>query len=202
MVSEKNAADALRNERLAWRARVMSRLNRKAAELDLREVLRPAAVLVPIVERAEPTVLLTLRTEHLPTHAGQISFPGGRYHATDASLTETALRELEEEVGIERTVVDLAGYLDPHETLNSGFLILPVVGFLRSDFQLRVNEQEVAEVFEAPLDFLVNAKNRGRMEVMRGGMMREYDTIQFGPHTIWGATAAMIFNLADRLREA
>ena len=178
----------------------MSRLNRNPAELDLRQVLRPAAVLVPIVEREEPTVLLTLRTEHLPTHAGQISFPGGRYHATDATLTETALRELEEEIGIGREKIDLAGYLDPYETLNSGFLILPVVGFLRSDFHLRVNEQEVAEVFEAPLDFLVDPKNLGRMELMRGGAMRQYDTIQFGPHTIWGATAAMIVNLAQRLK--
>ncbi len=200
MVSGNETANATPDKRLAWRARVMSRLNREASKLDLREVLRPAAVLVPIVERAEPTVLLTLRTEHLPTHAGQISFPGGRYHTTDASLTETALRELEEEVGIESSAVDVAGYLDPHETLNSGFLILPVVGFLRSDFQLRVNDQEVAEVFEAPLDFLVDTKNRGRMELMRGGVMREYETIQFGPHTIWGATASMIFNLAQRLR--
>src|SRR4029077_6299586 len=165
---------------------IAARLDQTPQELKLTSDMRPAAVLVPIVERAEPTVLLTLRTEHLPTHAGQVSFPGGRFHASDASLTETALRELEEEIGISRAWIELAGYLDFHETVNSGFLILPVVGFVREDFALRVDVHEVAEVFEVPLDFLLNPKNRVRMRAERSGVIREFDTIQFGAHTIWG----------------
>lgn len=197
MVSASTATDA----GAFWRARIAARLDRTPQELKLAANMRPAAVLVPIVDRAEPTVLLTLRTEHLPTHAGQVSFPGGRFHASDASLTETALRELEEEIGISRASIELAGYLDVHETVNSGFLILPVVGFVREDFTLRVDPDEVAEVFEAPLDFLLDPKNRVRMRAERGGVMREFDTIQFGTHMIWGATAAMIADLSKRLRD-
>ena len=197
MVSVTSASEA----GFAWRARIAARLDQTPQELKLSGDMRPAAVLVPIVERAEPTVLLTLRTEHLPTHAGQVSFPGGRFHVSDASLTETALRELEEEIGISRSLIELAGYLDFHETVNSGFLILPVVGFVREDFALRVDVHEVAEVFEVPLDFLLDPKNRVRMRAERGGVIREFDTIQFGTHTIWGATAAMIVNLSERLRD-
>jgi len=197
MVSANTASEA----GFAWRARIAARLDCTPQELKLSADMRPAAVLVPIVERAEPTVLLTLRTEHLPTHAGQVSFPGGRFHAGDESLTETALRELGEEIGISREAIELAGYLDFHETVNSGFLILPVVGFVREDFTLRVDVREVAEVFEVPLDFLLNPKNRVRMRAERGGVMREFDTIQFGTHTIWGATAAMIADLSKRLRD-
>src|SRR3954463_4869404 len=98
--------------------------------------LRPAAFLVPIVERDEPSVLFTRRTEHLPSHAGQICFPGGRYHADDKTLIQTALREMEEEIGLPPASVEVAGFLDSHETLNTGFAILPVVGFLRADFML------------------------------------------------------------------
>ena len=112
-----------------WRAHIEARLNRRPGELKLRG-LKPAAVLIPIIERAEPAVLLTLRTEHLPTHAGQVSFPGGRFQESDATLTDTALRELEEEIGIARSSVEIAGYLDFHETVNSGFIILPVVGIV------------------------------------------------------------------------
>jgi 8-oxo-dGTP pyrophosphatase MutT (NUDIX family) len=181
--------------------RLQASLNRKPGELSLVDTLRPAAVLVPIVDRVEPAVLLTLRTEHLPTHAGQVSFPGGRFHNTDTSLTETALREFAEETGIDRQFVELAGYLDFHETVNSGFVILPVVGFVREDFELRIDPHEVAEVFEVPLGFLLDPKNRARGRIERDGVIREFDTIQFGAHTIWGATAAMIVNLSERLND-
>jgi 8-oxo-dGTP pyrophosphatase MutT (NUDIX family) len=137
----------------------------------------------------------------MPTHAGQISFPGGRVHSSDRTLVATALRELEEEIGIAPDFVSLGGFLDPYETVNSGFMILPVVGFVREAFTLNVNAYEVAEVFEAPLEFLVDPKNRARVSVERQGVMREFHTIAFGPHTIWGATAEMIVNLAERLRE-
>jgi len=150
--------------------------------------LRPAAVLMPIVERDELSVLFTRRTEHLPSHAGQICFPGGRYHADDKTLIQTALREMEEEIGLPPATVEVAGFLDSHETLNTGFAILPVVGFLRADFMLLVNEQEVAEVFEAPLAYILDPNNHARRSVEREGA-----------HTIWGATAAMIVNLSERL---
>ncbi len=162
--------------------------------------LRPAAVLVPVIERDEPTLLFTRRTEHLPTHAGQISFPGGRYHAEDASLTATALREVEEEIGIGASSIEIAGFLDAHETLNSGFMILPVVGFLQADYRLSPNEEEVAEVFEAPLSFLIDPKNHELKSVERFGVVREFHSINFNGQIIWGATAAMIVNLSERLR--
>jgi 8-oxo-dGTP pyrophosphatase MutT (NUDIX family) len=187
--------------RLPWRERMRARLSPKPSESELRKAARPAAVLVPVVERAEPAVLLTKRTDEMPTHAGQVCFPGGRFHADDVSFTATALREFEEETGIARATVEIAGYLDPFETANSGFLILPVVGFLRPGFLLEVNAQEVAEVFEVPLSFLMDAKNRGRMIQERAGIAREFVTIEFGGHTIWGATAAMLFNLSERLRD-
>jgi 8-oxo-dGTP pyrophosphatase MutT (NUDIX family) len=200
MVSETKHGKDGRESGPPWRARIEQRLNRNPAELDLRESLKPAAVLVPIVERAEPTVLLTKRSEKMPTHAGQISFPGGRVHAGDATLVATALRELEEEIGIGADFVSLGGFLDPYETVNSGFMILPVVGFVRNGFTLEVNAHEVAEVFEAPLAFLIDPNNRARVSVQREGVMREFHTIAFGEHMIWGATAEMIVNLGERLR--
>ena len=182
-----------------WRARIQSRLDRTPSDLPVGETLKPAAILLPIIEHVEPSILMTKRSERMPTHAGQISFPGGRVHASDKSLVDTALRELEEEVGIGREFVAIAGFLDPYETVNSGFMILPVVGFIREGFALRVNTHEVAEAFEVPLDYLCDPSNRSRMSVERQGVMREFHTIPFGGHTIWGATADIIVNLSGRL---
>src|SRR5580692_12871652 len=113
------------------RERIRASLRSTPPELSASEPsLRPAAVLVPIVERGEPSVLFTRRTEHLPSHAGQICFPGGRYHADDKTLIRTALREMEEEIGLPPNAVEIAGFLDSYETFNTGFAILPVVGFL------------------------------------------------------------------------
>ena len=161
--------------------------------------LRPAAVLVPVVERDEPTLLFTRRTDHLPTHAGQVSFPGGRLHAEDASLTAAALRETWEEIGIPADAIEIAGFLDIFETLNSGFTILPVVGFLRPDTPLNVNHEEVAEVFEVPLSFVTDPRNHVLKQAMRGGEMRQFHAITFNGYTIWGATAAMIVDFSQRL---
>src|SRR6266550_5657818 len=196
--------DELRNEpaRAAplSRERIRAALRATPPQLSASEsLLRPAAVLLPIVERDEPSVLFTRRTEHLPSHAGQICFPGGRYHAEDKTLIQTALREMEEEIGLPSDAVEVAGFLDSHETLNTGFAILPVVGFLRKDLMLSVNPQEVAEVFEAPLAYLVDPQNHAVRSVERGGVMREFYAIDYGTHTIWGATAAMIVNLSERL---
>jgi 8-oxo-dGTP pyrophosphatase MutT (NUDIX family) len=179
--------------------RIQSRLDPAPSELRLGQALKPAAILLPIIERDEPSLLLTKRSETMPTHAGQISFPGGRVSPGDASLIETALRELQEETGIGREFVDVGGFLDPYETVNSGFMILPVVGFVREGFTLNVNLREVAQVFEVPLAYLCDPGKRSRMSVERQGAMREFHTIPFGEHTIWGATAEMIVNLSDRL---
>jgi 8-oxo-dGTP pyrophosphatase MutT (NUDIX family) len=160
---------------------------------------RPAAVLVPIVDRGELNLLFTRRTEHLPSHAGQICFPGGRVHADDATLVRTALREMEEEIGLPPDQVEIAGFLDSYETLNTGFAICPVVGFLRDDFLLSVNPHEVAEVFEAPLAYILDPKNQLRRSLERDGVLREFYAIDYAGHTIWGATAAMIVNLSERL---
>jgi 8-oxo-dGTP pyrophosphatase MutT (NUDIX family) len=198
MVSETGAISAGATPR-GWRARIESRLDRVPSELRLGQTLKPAAILLPIIEREEPTVLLTKRSENMPTHAGQISFPGGRVHPGDESLVDTALREFQEETGIGREFVAVGGFLDPYETVNSGFMILPVVGFVREGFTLNANTEEVAEVFEVPLDYLCDPRNRSPMSVERQGVIREFHTIPFGAHTIWGATAEMIVNLSGRL---
>jgi 8-oxo-dGTP pyrophosphatase MutT (NUDIX family) len=198
MVSETGEIGKARTPR-PWRAQIQSRLDRDPSELRLGQALKPAAILLPIIEREQPSILLTKRSENMPTHAGQISFPGGRAHPGDESLVETALRELQEETGIGREFVSVGGFLDPYETVNSGFMILPVVGFVREGFALSVSPREVSEVFEVPLDYLCDPSNRGRMSVERQGMMREFHTIPFGEHTIWGATAEIIVNLSGRL---
>ena len=198
MVSETGAINAGATPR-GWRARIESRLDRAPSELRLGQTLKPAAILLPIIEREEPTVLLTKRSENMPTHAGQISFPGGRVHSGDLSLVDTALREFQEETGIGREFVAVGGFLDPYETVNSGFMILPVVGFVREGFTLNANTEEVAEVFEVPLDYLCDPRNRSPMSVERQGIVREFHTIPFAGHTIWGATAEIIVNLSGRL---
>jgi 8-oxo-dGTP pyrophosphatase MutT (NUDIX family) len=182
------------------RERIRASLRRTPPELSASErALRPAAVLLPIVERPEPYALFTRRTEDLPSHAGQICFPGGRYHPDDETLIRTALREMEEEIGLPMNRVEIAGFLDSHTTLNTGFTILPVVGYVPGDLELVVNPREVAEVFEAPLAYILDPKNQMRRSLERDGVLREFYAIDYAGHTIWGATAAMIVNLSERL---
>jgi len=161
--------------------------------------LRSAAVLVPIVERAEPTVLFTLRTDHLPTHAGQVCFPGGRVHDDDRGAVATALRETHEEIGVTPDHIEVLGFLDPYDT-GTGYSVIPVVGFVHPDHRLAPNMDEVAEVFEVPLEFLLDPANRALKQRARanGAMMETYE-IAFGRHTIWGATAQMVVSLAEKL---
>lgn len=161
--------------------------------------LQPAAVLVPVVQRAEPTLLLTRRTEHLPRHAGQVSFPGGRAHAEDISLVETALRETQEETGIEPAFVTIAGFLEAYET-GTGYAILPVVGLLTEGFALSPDANEVAHVFEVPLSFLLDPANRKTDSREFQGRQRTFYSYTYDGHYIWGATAAMIVNFTERLR--
>ncbi len=161
--------------------------------------LKPAAVLLPIVKRDEPTVLFTRRTEHLARHAGQVSFPGGRVHEDDASLVETALRETREETGIGAEFVTVAGFLDSYET-GTGFAIVPVVGLLSEGFTLAPDPGEVEEVFEVPLGFLTDPANRRLESRQWQGRTRRYYAFTYGRHYIWGATAAMLVGFAERLR--
>ncbi|HEY1612384.1 MAG TPA: CoA pyrophosphatase [Rhizomicrobium sp.] len=160
--------------------------------------LRPAAVLVPLIRRSPPTVLFTKRTEHLARHAGQVSFPGGRVQCDDASLADTALRETQEETGIDTAFVTVIGYLDPYET-GTGFAILPVIGVVREGFELAPSPQEVAEIFEVPLSFLFDPANCSRRSGEWQGHRREFYAFNFDGHYIWGATAAIVVHLRDRL---
>jgi 8-oxo-dGTP pyrophosphatase MutT (NUDIX family) len=161
--------------------------------------LAPAAVLVPVVRRAEPTVLFTRRTDNLARHAGQVSFPGGRLHPDDASLVTTALRESHEETGIDTELVEVAGFLDAYET-GTGFAILPVIGVLEEGFSLRPNPQEVAEIFEVPLAFFLEPGNSERGTGEWQGRQRVFYAFRYKQHYIWGATAAIIVSLRDKLQ--
>ena len=180
-----------------YREHIVARLAQIAPQMPAAPLKR-AAVLIPIVARSEPTVLFTRRTEHLPAHAGQVCFPGGRVQADDTSLAETALREMEEETGIARARVAVAGFLDPYET-NSGYAVLPVVGFLDGDFVLAPNHHEVADVFEVPLAYILDPASRVRREIERQGVKRQIEAIEHGGHMIWGVTAAIIANFCEHL---
>ena len=158
------------------------------------EELRPAAVLVPLVMRDTPTVLLTRRTDHLHHHPGQVSFPGGRMEEHDASPIETALRETEEEIGLQRQHVELLGHLPVYRT-GTGFEVTPVVGLVAPPFDLKVDDFEVAEVFEVTLAFLLDSANHQRHRVVVRGALREYYAMPYGNYYIWGATAGMLVSL-------
>ncbi|HUJ04398.1 MAG TPA: CoA pyrophosphatase [Rhizomicrobium sp.] len=160
--------------------------------------LVPAAVLLPIVRRKEPSVLFTRRTPHLARHAGQVSFPGGRVCEADLSIVETALRETREETGIEARFVTVAGFLDAYET-GTGYAIAPVVGTLDEGFTLTPDPNEVSEIFEVPLAFLLDPRNRMRKSREWQGRIREFWAYQYGPHYIWGATAAILVDFSERL---
>lgn len=168
--------------------------NRPAEKMDL----KPAAVLLPLVLRQEPHVLLTQRTHHLTRHAGQVAFPGGRADANDISLVETALRETQEETGIDPAFVTVAGFLDAYET-GTGYAILPVVGILSDGFALSPHAVEVAEIFEVPLAFLLDPTNRQQQSRAFQGRMRSFYSFTYEGHYIWGATAAMLLNFAERI---
>ena len=160
-----------------------------------------AAVLVPIVERPQGmSVLLTQRASHLKNHPGQISFPGGRMESADTSPWETALRETEEEIGLSRRHVSLAGYLSDHIVI-TGYLVTPVVGFVRPGFDLVLDRTEVDDVFEVPLDFILDPVNHVPRERHFGGHTFRAHDIPYEGRNIWGATAGMLMTLYRVLRE-
>jgi 8-oxo-dGTP pyrophosphatase MutT (NUDIX family) len=159
-------------------------------------ILRDAAVLVPMVFRdGQVNLLFTHRTEHLAAHAGQISFPGGRVEANDASREETALRETEEEIGLARGRVRVLGAL-PEYLLPSGFRITPVVGWIHAPFDIEADPFEVADIFEAPLAHFLDAARYQRYEYHFNGRHRHYVAIPYEGRYIWGATAGMLLSLA------
>jgi len=162
--------------------------------------IRPAAVLVPIIEHQDPSVLFTQRTSHLADHGGQISFPGGKIDAGDASPAGAALREAEEEIALARSFVEPIGYLDVHIT-PFGHRIVPVLARVRLGFELRLNQNEVDTAFEVPLAFLMTPQNYKRESRDWNGLTVNYFVIPFANHKIWGATADILRNLWKRVYE-
>ncbi len=163
---------------------------------------RSAAVLVPIVGRDDGlTVLLTRRSDSLPVHKGQISFPGGRVEEDDADDVETALRETEEEIGLARDRVEVIGRLDTYTT-RTGFQVTPVVGLVRPPFELVADPVEVAEIFEVPLSFVLDTGNHERHSREWQETVRHFWVLPYQHYYIWGATAGMLVNLADVMMSA
>jgi len=159
--------------------------------------LRPAGVLVPILcEGPNARVYLTKRSSALRHHPGQIAFPGGKQDEGDADVTATALREAHEEIGLEQDNVEVLGLMPSHETV-TGFHVTPVVARIRGPFQPRPEIGEVDEVFDVPLDHLLNAARFSIQSRRWRGHARRYYTIPFGPYYIWGATARILRTLAD-----
>ncbi len=167
------------------------------ALVDARPV-RGAAVLVPIIARARPTVLLTLRSAHLSSHAAQIAFPGGKIDPEDDGPLGAALREAQEEVGLAPRLVDPLGYLDPY-LARTGYRIVPVVGLVQPDFGLTLNPGEVDEAFEVPLDFLMNEGNHQRESREWLGMVRSFHAMTYEKRRIWGITAGILRSLYERI---
>ena len=158
----------------------------------------PAAVLVAITDRPDPGVILTVRREHLRTHAGQVAFPGGRIDAGEDAVA-AALREAHEEILLDPALVEVVGTADAYRTVTD-FLVTPVLGVIPPDLPLEPHEHEVADWFEAPLDFILDPRNQQRRSALFQGRERHYYEIDWNGRRIWGATAAMIVNLSRRLR--
>ena len=155
---------------------------------------RSAAVLIPLISRAHGiTVLLTTRTVHLPSHAGQVAFPGGKVEEYDESFIHTALRECEEEVGLNKSFVNILGVLDRYQT-GTGFDVTPVVGLLGEGFELNIDREEVADIFEVPLSYILNKDNHDLKSVNYKGADRQFYSINYEGRNIWGATAAILVN--------
>jgi 8-oxo-dGTP pyrophosphatase MutT (NUDIX family) len=165
---------------------------------DPDQAVTPAAVLVPIVDRPEPTVILTLRPETMRKHAGQVSFPGGRIDPEDKGPIDAALREAEEEIALPRAAVEVVGTADRYRTI-TGYDVTPVLGVVPPGLELSPHAPEVAAIFEAPLAYLLDPERQLIRTVEWRGRERCYYEIEWQDRRIWGATAAMIVNLSRRL---
>lgn len=174
------------------------------SELEDWELTEPtrfhlSAVLIPVVlKNSKPHIILTRRSQHLNHHPGQISFPGGRAETGDKNAVDTALRETHEEIGIPRKQINIAGYIDKYTTV-SNFIITPVVGIINSNYQTRIDHVEVDHIFEVPCKILLNMSNYQRNEIDWQGEKRLFWEINYKDHHIWGATAAILRNMALRL---
>ena len=158
----------------------------------------PAAVLIAITDRTEPGVILTVRREHMRTHAGQVAFPGGRIDPGEDAAA-AAVREAHEELGLDPNVLELVGEIEPYRTVTS-YVVTPVIGVIPPDVPLEPHEHEVADWFEAPLRFVLDPANQHQRSALFRGRDRLYYEIMWGEQRIWGATAAMIVNLSRRLQ--
>jgi 8-oxo-dGTP pyrophosphatase MutT (NUDIX family) len=190
-----NLADRLR-------AALSSPASESPLEGDLPELRAkadlPAAVLVAITDRTEPGIILTVRREHMRTHAGQIAFPGGRLDPGEDAVA-AALREAHEEILLDPSAVEVAGAIEPYRTV-TGYIVTPVIGVIPPDLPLEPHEHEVADWFEAPLEFLLDPGNHQCRSALFQGVERHYYEIMWNRRRIWGATAAMIVNLSRRLQ--
>ena len=157
-----------------------------------------AAVLVGVTDRRNPGLILTVRREHMRTHAGQVAFPGGRIDPGEDATT-AALREAWEELGLDPNEVEIVGDLPPYRTV-TGYLVKPVLAAVAPDLPLSPHEHEVADWFEAPLSFVLDPRNQERKSALFQGRERHYYEIMWNDRRIWGATAAMIVNLSRRLQ--
>lgn len=204
--SEGQALDALlRRAALRAEKRASERV-RGDHDLDpaLRPIppLTPAAVLIPIIAHANaPTVLFERRSASLADHAGEICFPGGRLDYAEETAEIAALRELEEELGLSSSAVEIVCALDPYET-RTGFVVSPVVGLLRPPVLLRPDPVEVAETFEVPLAHVIEPANYIVRRVEAGESVRTFRAVPYGDYFIWGATAGMLMNFCELLRES
>jgi len=162
---------------------------------------RTAAVLVPILDKPEPEILLTVRSVRLPQHPGQVSFPGGAVDQGDRSAISTALREAEEEVGLDFSQVSPLGFLDRLDT-NSDYRVLPVVGLVRPSFVWRPDHREVSEVFTVPLKLAVNRNEYSHEEFIYDSQSVVISSLHWQGHRIWGVTAAILLNLGSRLEKS
>jgi 8-oxo-dGTP pyrophosphatase MutT (NUDIX family) len=173
-------------------------LNAPAPEPHIVAKARPAAVLAPIVARPEaPTVLLTLRASHMRSHSGQVAFPGGKIDDGETALA-AALREAQEEIGLEPRFVEPLGWLDPYLT-GTGYRIMPLLAIVDPSFTLTINPHEVEDVFETPLSFLMNGANHQRQSREWQGKLRHFYAMPYQERYIWGATAGILRNLFERL---
>lgn len=172
---------------------------RQEPDYPLRKAGKRAAVLIPLLESsAGLSVILTQRASHLRSHPGQISFPGGAAEPEDDNAADTALREAEEEIGLPRSHVEVLGRLPDYRTI-SGFVIRPIIGFVKPGFSYRVDRDEVEQVFNPPLAFLMNKANHHTYHFERKGKQFPLYFIQYEQHLIWGATAAILRNLSHHL---
>ncbi|MGB3501262.1 MAG: CoA pyrophosphatase [Mesorhizobium sp.] len=173
-------------------------LNPGTKSAIVKEGLRDAAVLIPIVDHPDgATMLLTKRTEKLRTHSGQIAFPGGGIDPEDASPEAAALRETEEEIGLDRNYIDVIGRM-PDYYSGSGYRVAPIIGIVRPGFALSINPDEVDDTFEVPLSFLMNAANHRRESRVWQNVERHFYTMPYGDRYIWGLTAGIIRTVHDR----